>query len=749
MAIALDPDFHSSPAGLGLAAALHLRPLLPMADANWFTDNWGWIVGGLIVGIGLIGFGRREVTHFSLRRTWAISGVCFSESIRKRVLWITPLAILGVIVVTQLERAFDEADAIRQTIKFCLFASGMVVILTSVILACTNLPKEIETRVIYTIVTKPITRLEIVLGKVVGFARVSLAILLIMGVFTSLYLHGRARGRENEIADRLREGEISDTERARLSHYQQTGLLSARDLWAPDSLEMYGRPPDPKSNVRVFNGEQDQDLMLQYPVDPAAIFGPEPASGNPSEWAHQNAGESGIVVRVRLDYQRTGEANDQPAATQSSILGPTTAPTSRPLAPPVISIEVMDENQTSLFTGPMIGASTATELAARIIDFAKTNKVAPDATSAAVRLSDPMTLADGTRGSFAYGWVPPESAALLLGHPSLFVRVVGLSKHTDYLVDGHPVDLFVPRLKDGQLLVEGGGASLIPGPMHTIFRGRLGLRLEQQLKGGADEGTSVAVFSFRNAPPPADSANLAFEITTQIQRDNSDIQEGQEDATALDMNLVDVDNGKSTPVTVQVESRRPAFFSLPANAVSGGNYDLVVRCRNTGHLAGFFPASLQLVVSTENFEWNLLKSLSILWMMSILVIALAVACSTFLSWPIAIVLVVVLLLGRWGVNHLADTTGADLGRQIVNDFKVSDAPVAKVVSSSVETLSATLRYVARVLPDPSSFDAIDKIEQGISVPSQKLAEAFAMMGGFGVPAIVIGYLILKNKEVAP
>jgi hypothetical protein len=156
-----------------------------------------------------------------------------------------------------------------------------------------------------------------------------------------------------------------------------------------------------------------------------------------------------------------------------------------------------------------------------------------------------------------------------------------------------------------------------------------------------------------------------------------------------------------------------------------------------------------LIRGTEGFEWNLAKSLSIIWMMSILVIALAVACSTFLSWPIAVVLTIVLLLGRWGVTHLADTSGADLGRQIVNDFKFNDAPVAKVVSSSVEALSNGLNYFARVLPDPGSFDAIDDTDQGISLSHQKLGDAFAMMGGFGLPAVVIGYLILKNKEVAP
>ena len=85
-----------------------------------------------------------------------------------------------MVVAPGVGEPFDEQDAIRQTIKFCVFATGLVVAMTTIILACTNLPREIENRVIYTIVTKPATRLEIVLGKTLGFAGTSAVILLII-----------------------------------------------------------------------------------------------------------------------------------------------------------------------------------------------------------------------------------------------------------------------------------------------------------------------------------------------------------------------------------------------------------------------------------------------------------------------------------------------------------------------------------------------------------------------------------------
>src|SRR4051812_23714398 len=182
-----------------------LITLAAITDFLYAHLNWWLFVIAIVVGVG-VGFG--DLLKLSFRRIWAISGVCFDESIRRRILWITPLAILGVIIVSQLQKPIDEQDAIRQTTKFSLFATGLLVTVTAVILACTNLPKEIETRVIYTIVTKPTTRLEIVVGKVIGFAKVSLTILLIMGVFTWGYLGLRAWNMRREISQRLQNGAV-------------------------------------------------------------------------------------------------------------------------------------------------------------------------------------------------------------------------------------------------------------------------------------------------------------------------------------------------------------------------------------------------------------------------------------------------------------------------------------------------------------------------------------------------------------
>src|SRR5688572_30172149 len=240
-----------------LSQMLHLALALP----DFVQRNLGWIAFGLIVVIGLVVIGLKDVARFSPKRVWAISGVCFSESVRRRVLWIAPLAILGVIIVSQLQRPFDEQDAVRQTTKICLFATGLVVAITTIILACTNLPREIDSRVIYTVVTKPTTRLEIVLGKVVGFARVSFTILLIMGLFTGTYLYLQAWNLRRDIAQRLDAGAVPEATRPTLTHYRDAGLLTAKTLETSDDMQIYARMPD-ESPRRYMWGDNEQDALV-------------------------------------------------------------------------------------------------------------------------------------------------------------------------------------------------------------------------------------------------------------------------------------------------------------------------------------------------------------------------------------------------------------------------------------------------------------------------------------------------------
>src|SRR5947208_1270771 len=92
---------------------------LALTIPSLITNHLEWVIAIAVVVVGILVFGQEDLGRFRFRRAWAISDVCFAESLRRKILWVTPMAILGVIAVTTLQHTSDPQESIRQTIKFC------------------------------------------------------------------------------------------------------------------------------------------------------------------------------------------------------------------------------------------------------------------------------------------------------------------------------------------------------------------------------------------------------------------------------------------------------------------------------------------------------------------------------------------------------------------------------------------------------------------------------------------------------
>jgi ABC-type transport system involved in multi-copper enzyme maturation permease subunit len=701
---------------------------------QWFNENPQWIVAGAIVLLGLCIYGFKDLIHFSPTRIWAISGVCFAESIRRRVLWIIPLAILGVIIVAQLQHPADEQDAIRESTKFCLFATGLVVTITAIILACTNLPKEIENRVIYTIVTKPTTRLEIVLGKIVGFARVSATILVIMGLFTMGYMEVRSWSLAAAIDQRLKDGAADLATTATLTHYKEAGLLNARTYAHSTGLQILSREPQPGDRVHwLFGGEGS--FIVPFHLTEQDLIPPNDPT--------QTVGNAGLAIVARIGFEPSDfgpplpKRNQTPAAPAipDTISAPhpqaaKQAASSEPAVIPTVSFSLLDQDQNSL-------------LDPRNINNGK-----------------PVPLTDPSGQSIVVATIPPAQISTLLKSDPIYVQVRGDTPKIEYSVGLEPVVLDVPDLStdpnapgtlDNRTAITpipdptADPAAKPPVPTPPVFRTNPGL-YGQQVRGGEGK-IPIAIYQFRNVNPTPDQAgNIAFEMRVGIERGSA-----HEEATTVQATVVDHNpsGDQRYSATISPEINRTAFFTVPAAAVAGGNFDVDVRCLSQGQFIGVTGDSLHLVVSEHSFALNLAKSLFVLWMMSLLVVIISIFCSTFLSWPIAIVLTVLILLGHWGVSELGDSTAPGIGNLVATDMGLRDPSKMHVVSDSVEALAKMLNILTKVLPDITQFSALEDIERGVFLPMSRMTDGLAVIGAFGVPLTVMAYVFLRNKEVAP
>ncbi len=659
----------------------------------------GLYIGAAVLVGGLV-YGFRDVSRFAFRRVWAISGVCFDESIRRRVLWIIPLAIVGLIIVVQLQQPLDEQDAIRETSKFCLFATGLVVITSTIILASTSLPREIENRVIFTIVTKPTTRLEIVLGKIVGFAKVSLTILCIMGLFTFGYLHFRAWSLERDLNDRLKANVVEAVSRPTFQHYVDAGLLNAKNLATPVGMNLYGRVPDAGSMKRYSQPEGYIYLPFELPADSWAVADPENA---------QHAGP-GMVIKVRVGYD--------PAAKPPTPAG---AAATQPVAV-APGLQICDPSAASVLYQEIKPAQTTLEPDGSVV---LTATVASNYTALLKKYRYFYVSLVTPPNAPGPMWVIDDPAK----PPAEILFPVTTSPE--------------PRLSLPLPALPGS-----PSKTATAFAGREGVS-GQQLKGDPTARSQACVYQYRGVKlgyGPRDRVPLEFKVGVEK---NGEAAE-EEATTATTLQVINAKTGEDSGIVqLAAENNRTMFASVPMASMEGGDFDVVVRCLTAGQWINVRPRSLLVVQSESLFGLNLAKSLTIIWLLSILVTTISVFCSTFLSWPIAVVLTLVILFGRWGVNELGDAASAGIGRQFVSDFGVRDPSVSQAVSDTVEKLNTALKTFASVLPDVSQFSATDDIERGLSIPVQTLVDALEVLAAFGLPLSVLAYVFLKNKEVAP
>lgn len=678
------------------------------------TSHLEWVVAGLIVLLGLVLYGFGDLVRISLLRIRAVASVCFRESIRRRVLWLTPLAILGVLVVAQFQRPLDEQDAIRQVTKFCIFASGILITISAVILACTNLPREIENRVIYTVVTKPTSRLEILLGKIAGFAAVSALTLVIMGVFTWGYLQLHEWRVMRTIDARVEAGGLEPASEATLKYYQKNGLLDARRYVTTGQVQVFPEYPKKGTEIRVIEGPNEQEALVPFVIDEKVL---PPGSSF-----------AGLALVMKLPWEQRPLTNEELLTVASMAeasgvkadipapVGPgvTTGTDLRSLLPAFFQVSFVDEQINPLIDQNLIHNGT------------------------------PMPAADRAGQQPIQVPLSTQAAEHIVNARRFYVRVKGNSPGTRYAID--PANFaIVLATEAGQVAVQ--SKQFDPtAPANIIVMGRA-TQNGQQVAGNVDGKGGIGVFTFSRPDLDVQGGEADFEFRSVIERDTDDLQAPM----WADFRVINQKTGQTSDVVrVAVESRRTAHFSLPVEYTKGGDFDVLVQAMSNDQWLSVRPGALRLSSVNHGFGLNLVKSFVILWLFSVLVIVVAIFCSTFLSWPIAFVLTLLILLGHWGVAQLGDLAKPGVGRQVVSDLFTGAAPaVAETLNRSVEGLGALLRVVSAILPDVSRFAAMADIEQGIAISADRIIDPLLVLALFGLPILTLSYVFFRNKEVAP
>lgn len=135
-----------------------------------------------------------------IRRIAAIGTVTWTELVRLKVFYFIIIFALLVIGNSFFLARFSFEEEFQMLKDIALGAMSIFSALLAILASATLLPKDLEDRTIYTILAKPVSRFEYLLGKLAGvFLLVALAVVLMGAVFavvlllrTQIVLHATA-----------------------------------------------------------------------------------------------------------------------------------------------------------------------------------------------------------------------------------------------------------------------------------------------------------------------------------------------------------------------------------------------------------------------------------------------------------------------------------------------------------------------------------------------------------------------------
>jgi hypothetical protein len=122
------------------------------------------------------------------RRIWAIAKLSIKETIRQRVLWVFSFLLLLVLFASWFIDSEKPEFQLRNYIWVVDWSMTVLLLLAASLLAAFSIPTDVKSQTIHTVVTKPVERFEIVLGRFVGYVLLMTAVLAVGTALSLLYL---------------------------------------------------------------------------------------------------------------------------------------------------------------------------------------------------------------------------------------------------------------------------------------------------------------------------------------------------------------------------------------------------------------------------------------------------------------------------------------------------------------------------------------------------------------------------------
>lgn len=140
-------------------------------------------VSGPVAVMGRVRQGLHDFLNLSPKRIWAIAWLTIIEAVRRKALLVfVVFAFLMMFAGWFLDSDLRADLQVKNAVSFAATTVSWLTIPVLLLLSCWGIPEDIRVRSLHTVVTKPVRRNEIVMGRILGFSTVAAGIVAMMGV---------------------------------------------------------------------------------------------------------------------------------------------------------------------------------------------------------------------------------------------------------------------------------------------------------------------------------------------------------------------------------------------------------------------------------------------------------------------------------------------------------------------------------------------------------------------------------------
>ena len=225
--------------------------------------------------------------------------------------------------------------------------------------------------------------------------------------------------------------------------------------------------------------------------------------------------------------------------------------------------------------------------------------------------------------------------------------------------------------------------------------------------------------------------------------------------------------------TLPISRKQPGQLIAPdGSTVQIGEFDLfddyaknkkinvVLRCEDYNQYIGVARADVYFRASDDLYWANFFKGYLGIWCQMIIVIAMGVSFSTFLSAPITMLATIVTMIVGFFTPFIRTMTQEDVagGGPIESLFRlVTQRNMEVTLETGIGTtlmeqsdnlLVAGLSTLTYLAPNFSQMNFADFLTYGYSIDSQRLLVAIAITLAFCAGLSILGYFCLKTREIA-